>query len=547
MSLQHLFDHLDDLVRTPEDVARLEAAILDLAVRGKLVRQEEGDERAEELVARVQREASGNHLKTTPLKGYQSMLSSSDMSTSLPAGWYICRTREVCSSINDGDHIPPPKAEAGVPFLVISNIRGGKLDFASTRFVPREYYDQLLETRKPRKGDVLCSIVGSIGTTVLIEQETTFCFQRHLALFRPTPALYPKYLLYLLQSPLVLSQMRSCATGIAQLTVPLSCLRNLSIPLPPLAEQRRIVAKVEELLAQTRALAANLRRAQGEIVTANQAALHRLASAEDGASLQRAWHTLAGSFDLLYDDPRPLAALRQAILQLAVRGKLVRQEEGDEPAEELVRRISLEHGQQSFMHSVIKVQDTELPLPATWMWMRFSGVATIATNGVDPANYGDLPHIAPDNIEKFTGRLLDYRTVREDGVTSVKHYFRPGHILYSKIRPNLSKVVLVDFEGLCSADMYPIASQIDRRYLHFYMLSDTFRSLTTVNDTRVAMPKINQNALARVPVPVPPLAEQRRIVAKVDELLAMCDALEQGLGQAAAVQRAALEAVLARV
>ena len=113
-------------------------------------------------------------------------------------------------------------------------------------------------------------------------------------------------------------------------------------PLPPLAEQRRIVAKVESLFAQTRALEAKLRQAQADIVTVNRAALHRLSVAADDDAFAAAWATVRDAFDLLYDDPRNVAELRQAILQLAVQGKLVPQDPADEPASELLKRIRAE-------------------------------------------------------------------------------------------------------------------------------------------------------------------------------------------------------------
>ena len=119
-------------------------------------------------------------------------------------------------------------------------------------------------------------------------------------------------------------------------------MNSIPIAVPPLAEQRRIVAKVESLFAQTRALEAKLRQAQADIVTVNRAALHRLSVAADDDAFAAAWTTVRDAFDLLYDDPRNVAELRQAILQLAVQGKLVPQDPADEPASELLKRIRAE-------------------------------------------------------------------------------------------------------------------------------------------------------------------------------------------------------------
>jgi type I restriction enzyme S subunit len=176
--------------------------------------------------------------------------------------------------------------------------------------------------------------------------------------------------------------------------------------------------------------------------------------------------------------------------------------------------------------------------------VHFSTIASIRSNLVDPKHFQEMPHIAPDNIESRTGRLLPYESVGMSGMFSAKHLFSSGCILYSKIRPALAKAVIVDFDGLCSADMYPIFPLIDREYLHKYMLTDTFVIQTLKEDTRVAMPKINQAALSIVVVPIPPLAEQYRIVAKVDELMALCDQLEAQLTTTRTDSRRLLESVL---
>ena len=157
----------------------------------------------------------------------------------------------------------------------------------------------------------------------------------------------------------------------------------------------------------------------------------------------------------------------------------------------------------------------------SWKKSRFDEVATIKSNLVNPLDFPDLPHIAPDNIEKKTGVLLEYHTVSEDGVTSGKHRFYPGQILYSKIRPYLSKVVVVDFDGLCSADMYPIKAEGNAKCLWYYMLSEEFLEQASSAGSRSVLPKINQKELSALTVVLPTLKdEQEEIVRILDDLLA---------------------------
>lgn len=157
----------------------------------------------------------------------------------------------------------------------------------------------------------------------------------------------------------------------------------------------------------------------------------------------------------------------------------------------------------------------------SWAKKRFDEVATIKSNLVDPATFPDFPHIAPDNIEKKTGILLEYNTVSEDGVTSGKHRFYPGQILYSKIRPYLSKVVVVDFDGLCSADMYPIEAKGNTKCLWYYMLSEEFLEQASTAGSRSVLPKINQKELSALTVVLPTQSdEQTEIVRVLDDLFA---------------------------
>ena len=156
-----------------------------------------------------------------------------------------------------------------------------------------------------------------------------------------------------------------------------------------------------------------------------------------------------------------------------------------------------------------------------WETKRFDEVADIKSNLVEPSNYLEFPHIAPDNIEKRTGILLDYHTIAEDGVKSGKHRFYAGQILYSKIRPYLSKVVMVDFDGLCSADMYPIEAKENTKYLLYYMLSDMFLEQASSAGSRSVLPKINQKELSAIKVRITSDEEQKEVVRILDYLLPM--------------------------
>ena len=177
-------------------------------------------------------------------------------------------------------------------------------------------------------------------------------------------------------------------------------------------------------------------------------------------------------------------------------------------------------------------------VPEGWGVTRFGYHAAVKANLVDVDDYGNFPQISPENIEKNTGRLLAHGTVEDSGVISGNHLFKKGQILYSKIRPALNKVTIAPYPGLCCADMYPIETDEDTRFMVYLMLADCFVKQTeTVANMRIKMPKINQDELARVRIAVPSLDEQKRIAAKLDRLCGRVDELAENIkGEIAALQ-----------
>lgn len=263
---------------TPQE---LKNSILQLAIQGKLVEQRPEEGTGKELlekilVAKNAEGAKGREIKRTRSRGVRggsedegisnlpkaakshhgklSALSASpreeipddEKPFEIPESWEWVRLGEICRSISDGDHQPPPQVERGIPFLVISNVSSGTIDFTNTRHVPESYNMSLSGDRIAEKDDILFTVTGSYGIPVKVETTRKFCFQRHIALLKPL--IDRSYLIQTLKSPAVKLQCDAEATGTAQKTVGLKALRTLLIPLPPLAEQKRIVAKLEELL-----------------------------------------------------------------------------------------------------------------------------------------------------------------------------------------------------------------------------------------------------------------------------------------------------------
>ena len=274
-------------------------------------------------------------------------------------------------------------------------------------------------------------------------------------------------------------------SGTAQPQITLKAFRSFPLPLLPQPEQQRISAKVQSLFSK-------IDKARELIEEAREEFKDRKAS----------------------------------MLEASFRGDLTSNWRKDnldiESVEQLLCKLN-NCNKKEFDETI----HMPYSLPDTWKWTRFKDVANISSNLVQPSEYSTFPHIAPNNIQKETGELLEYRTIEEDKVISAKHHFFEGQIIYSKIRPYLSKVIIANFEGLCSADMYPIDSKINTNYLFRYMLSSTFLDFANNSGSRTVLPKINQAGLKVIPVPVSPLQEQKEIVRILDQLLSFESEIEE--------------------
>lgn len=274
---QGICNNFDLLYSIPETIPKLRQAILQLAVQGKLVPQNPNDESVSVLFENI-KEEKAKLIKENKIKALKPLPSIKQDETpfALPENWLWVRMQEIFTVITDGNHQAPPQSTSGVPFLVISNVREGCLNFESTRFVSKEFFLSVDNNRKPVEGDILYTVVGSYGIPIVVNTNQPFFVQRHIALLKPSKLLEVNYLKYVLKSDLVFEQATRFATGIAQKTVPLNGLRKMVVPLPPLAEQKRIVAKVDSLFSLCNTLETKLKAARDSSTTLMEVAAKQI-------------------------------------------------------------------------------------------------------------------------------------------------------------------------------------------------------------------------------------------------------------------------------
>ena len=256
--IEELLPHIADYDIAEKQLTALTAAfpvqlkksILQAAVQGKLVEQCESDEPASVLLERICAERE-RLVKEGKIKKSKSLppVSAEEIPFDLPCGWVWCRLGEVLLKLTDGTHYTPKYTPSGVPFLSVKDMSNGKLNFDNTKFVSQEEHEELFKRCNPQKGDILLTKVGTTGIPVIVDTDREFSLFVSVALLKFNPnLLLDKYLMYLIQSPLVSVQCTENTRGVGNKNWVIRDIANTIIVLPPFAEQERIVARVEELL-----------------------------------------------------------------------------------------------------------------------------------------------------------------------------------------------------------------------------------------------------------------------------------------------------------
>lgn len=518
-------------------IKKLRELILELAVRGKLVPQDPKDEPASELLKRIAAEKAelvkqGKIKKQKPLPE----ISGDEKPFELPSGWVWTSLCEI-SEINPKIEVADDEQEISfVPMPCVSTrfdgaheqeirkwveVKKGYTHFANGDIALAKI-TPCFENSKAAIFNGLKNGVGA-GTTEL-----------HVA--RPCSAeLNLQYILLNIKSPNFLSVGESRMTGSAgQKRVPKSFFENYPLPFPPIAEQSRIVETFSQLMTicdQLEQQSLTSLDTHSQLVETLLATLTDSQNAED---LAENWARISQHFDILFTTEASIDALKQTILQLAVMGKLVQQDPDDEPASELLKRIEQEKVQQvkegkiKKQKSLPPVSDEEKPfvLPKGWEWCRIGSVINIRAELVKPEKYYEFFQVAPDIIEKGTGKVISQRTVKESGIKGPNSRFYKNQIVYSKIRPSLSKAFIAEYDGLCSADMYPLDCFINTGYLLKVILSEVFLTQVRAAENRIKMPKLNVESLSNILIPVPPAGIQSAVFSKISQMDTFCDTLK---------------------
>ena len=514
-------------------IKKLRELILELAVRGKLVPQDPNDEPASVLLERIAAEKA-RLVKEKKIKKPKALpeIGEEEKPFELPEGWVWCRLNDIMN-ISSGDGLTSKQmaVDGGIPVFGGNGITG--------------YHDQY-NVSQPT---LVIGRVGFYCGSVHITPENAWVTDNAFITTFSHLNIDIKFLFLLLKA----TDLNENDNATAQPVISGRKLYPIVVCLPPLSEQRSIVTKVDELMALCDQLEQQSEAQLAAHHTLVEALLATLSDSGDADELAQNWARLSTHFDTLFTTEASIDALKQTILQLAVMGKLVPQDPCDEPASALLARIAAEKAQLVKEKKIKKekplptISEDEKPfeLPQGWEWCRFGALVNFRAELVKPEHFQSFDQVAPDSIEKGTGKLIKRRTVLESGVKGPNSRFYAGQILYSKIRPSLSKAIIAGFDGLCSADMYPLDAMISSDFLLKIILSEVFLAQVRVAENRIKMPKLNVDSLSNILVPVCPESEMNRITSKITDLILVCDKLQSRLQTSQQTQLALAESLVA--
>jgi type I restriction enzyme, S subunit len=554
-----LYDRISD---AEDAVPRLRSFVLNLAVRGKLVEQDASEEPAVELLKRIAAERK-RRIEIGELKKAKGLPAPklADHLFKVPRTWIWTVADHVWDFENGdrGKNYPSRDqlVDNGIPFVNAGHLVDGRVNMSEMNFVTPEKFQQI-SGGKLRKGDQIYCLRGSLGKHAVFDLETDAAIASSLVILRPVVPDCVPFLSLFLDSDIAVVLLRRFDNGSAQPNLSSANLRKYDVPLPPLAEQHRIVAKVDELMAlcdQLEQARAGREAVRDRLTTAT---LSRLTAPDtDAETFQSHARFALQSLPTLTTRPDQIKTLRQTILNLAVRGKLVEQGAADEPASDLLKILQAEKTRlvkdgairKQKPSAALSESEEIFPLPLSWKWTRLLDVGATQT-GTSPSSardelFGDfIPFVKPADLDgpeiTYDGFGLSQEGLGHSRVAPA------NSVMMVCIGGTLGKVNCTSRDVCFNQQINSVTPFIGglHRYISMALKSSYFQDLAWAKAGIGTLPIISKGKWEVLPIPLPPLAEQHRIVAKVDALMTLCDQLEASLTTATSTRSKLLNALL---
>jgi type I restriction enzyme, S subunit len=522
MDLQLFFDNFDVIAAAPNGVKKLRELILQLAVRGKLVPQDPADEPAGKLLERIRKE-KGRLMK---MKIAKQDIDNSDITLDdglfdIPENWQWAKLGEIAIFI-DYRGKTPQKTSSGIKLLTAKNVRMGFIKDDPEEFISEATYQEWMTRGFPKYGDLLFTTEAPMGNVAqLLTTEKVALAQRVIDL-QVFSDFHSRYLMLAMMSGSIQSLIYDLSSGVTARGIKASRLKIVSIPIPPIEEQKRIVAKVDELMKLCDRLETQQQQNRSHLTQMQKSAIAQLLSAPDADAFGQHWQDIVENFELLFDDVGAIDDLRSAILQLAVQGKLVRQDRSEKSLIE---------------QNLLSIQGFEVP--KTWYVSTINDACSHIIDCLHSTpTFVSSGFICVDTNCLSQGAILfeKVRYVPEEIFNERIRRLKPeeGDILFSREGTiGLSAIVPAGVD-LCLGQrmmMYRPQKFLDSSYFLYFLASPVFQTQLYSKTTGTAAKHVNIGDIRKMIIPLPPLAEQKRIVAKVNQLMTLCDTLQTHLTQ----------------
>lgn len=557
------------IATAPDGPQKLRELILSLAVRGKLVPQDPNDEPASELLKRIAAEKArlvkaGEIKKPKPLPPIEPDV----VPYELPMGWEWCRLGNVTSYIQRGKS-PTYSDIKNIPVVSQKCVQWSGFDISRARFLEPDALEKYPEERFLRSGDLLWNSTGTgtIGRINLyIHEDNRYekvVADGHVTVVRPL-IVNPAYLLAWISSPFIQRYIEGRASGTTnQIELATSMVQHQIVPLPPVSEQNRIVNRIDELLSNVDELEAQRTHQNILRISTGKASLDALAEAETPKALQTAWQRLKNNFEPLFSqDGENIKSLRQAVLSLAVRGKLVPQDPNDEPAIELLKRIATEKSRlvkagkirYNKNQPLLERKNYQFRIPNNWAFIRLGSIVSELGDGL----HGTPNYVSDSEIHFINGNNLsngkieiknNTKSISFDEWKKYKVQLNSRSVLVS-INGTIGNVAFYQGEKVVlgkSACYINLMEGISKYYVKIILESPYFYQYALEASTGTTINNLSLKAMRMLPVAVPPLIEQQRIVERVDYLMKVIEQLGQGIEQSRIFVEKYAEAVVANV
>jgi type I restriction enzyme S subunit len=549
MTREEFFKKFEAFADAPDAVASMRELVLELAIRGRLVRQDDAEEPAAKQLERIAvMKANGGRVRTRSRRIGSRITEESG--THIPAGWAKSTLADIVTVLNGRAYAKDELLAAGTPVLRVGNL-----------FTSRHWYYSDLQLQPDKycdKGDLIFAWSASFGPFIWTGPKVIYHYHIWKLDLHSATDISKDYLYWFLQNKT--QEIKRAGHGVSMLHMTKERMEELEVMVPPLAEQKRIVAKVGELMALCDRLEAQTKERETRHVALARASLTRFADAPTPANLMFLFHK---SYAISSAD------LRKSILTLAIQGKLVPQDPRAESASQLLALISndvVKAVRSNRMRRFRPIPPYEgklaFDLPIGWRWAPLGSLTAAEEGAMCDGPFGSklkTEHYISTKgyaVLRLGNIGVGYFIRGKEGHISREHFESlssnqcvPGDLLVAgladplvrccEVPPNLGPAVN-------KSDCFRVRlhGSIDRSYVRHYLNSPVAKAFAAEDNHGMTRQRINLSSAKALPVPVPPLAEQRRIVDKVDQLMALVDVLETQLAASRATAAKLLDAIV---